>query len=357
VAIQFQLDTATITVTQPKVLEKLYVEITAGCNLSCDMCFRNSFEEELAPMNDATVDRLIEQIGMLSGLKQLMVAGIGEPFTHPRLLDVVAAAKLAGAEVWIQSNGTLLSSQMLRRVTLAGVDVLVVSYEDWPSGHPTHGAVFRVAERLRALKAEMPDHRVPRLAMETILTTENIETVAEVAQRALDAGIWEIVLTNMLPTEDRFIPETLALSGNDGMLADFLRVVEHRMQYRIPKFQLNTERHCDFIEKSATVVRFDGEVSPCYRFLHTGYEAGPESSQVVLHHSFGSIRESTLNEIWHSPAYEAFRFKVRNWMFPSCPDCHFREGCSFLDDTSADCWTNSPSCANCLWGRQIYLCP
>lgn len=321
------------------------------------MCFRNSFDETLAPMDDATVDRLIAEIDTLTGLKQLMIAGIGEPFTHPRLLDVATAAKRVGAEVWIQSNGTLLSEQMLRRVAIAGVDVLVVSHEDWPSGHPTHGAVFRVAERLRALRGEISGHRVPRLAMETILTTTNIHSVADLAQRALHAGVWQIVLTNMLPTEDRFNPETLALRGDEGMLGEFLRVVEHRMQYRIPKFQLNTERHCDFIEKNATIVRFDGEVTPCYRFLHTGYEAGPESAQRVLHHSFGTIRESSLHEIWHSSSYEAFRFKVRNWMFPSCPDCHFREGCSFLDDTSSDCWMNDPSCANCLWGRQIYLCP
>ncbi|MFP4153130.1 MAG: radical SAM protein [Alkalispirochaeta sp.] len=356
-AVQFQLDTATITITQPRPIEKLYVEVSAGCNLSCEMCFRNAFDEELAPMTDRTFDRLIDEIARLGALKQMMIAGIGEPFTHPRLMELVEAGKRVGADVWIQSNGTMLGMEMLRRCALAGVDVLVVSHEEWPFGHPTHDAVFRVAERLRALKKELPSLRAPRLAMETILTTSNIDTVAMAAKRALDAGVWQIVLTNMLPTENRFIPETLALGGEDEMLRDFLKVVEHRMQYRIPKFQLNTERHCDFIEKNATVVRFDGEVSPCYRFLHTGYEAGPESAQRVLHHSFGSILERNLDEIWHSSEYEAFRYKVQNWLYPSCPDCHFREGCSFLDDTSADCWTNEPSCANCLWGRQIYLCP
>lgn len=356
-AVQFQLDTATVSIATPHPIEKLYVEISAGCNLSCEMCFRNSFDEVLEAMDDATLDRLLAEVAGLQALRQLMIAGIGEPFTHPRLMELVAAGKAAGAEVWIQSNGTLLSTATLTRCAEAGVDVLVVSHEEWPHGHPTHDAVFRVAEKLRVLKEARGDLTVPRLAMETILTTENIETVADAALRAREAGLWQIVLTNMLPTEDRFVPETLALRGEDGMLGEFLRVVEHRMQYRIPKFQLNTERHCDFIEKNAAVVRFDGEVSPCYRFLHTGYEAGPDVSQQVLHHSFGSIRESSLNEIWHAPAYEAFRFKVRHWLFPSCPDCHFRDGCSFLDDTTADCWTNEPSCANCLWGRQIYLCP
>jgi radical SAM protein with 4Fe4S-binding SPASM domain len=356
-AVQFQLDSATVTITSPRPIDKLYVEVSAGCNLSCEMCFRNAFEEELAPMADATFDRLIEEIHRLGSLKQMMIAGIGEPFTHPRLMDLVVAGKRVGAEVWIQSNGTMLSRTVLQRCAEAGVDVLVVSHEDWPRGHPTHDGGVRVADLLRDLRNEMPRRRFPRLAMETILTTSNIHTVADAARRALDAGIWQIVLTNMLPTEERFIPESLALTGNDGMLQEFLRVVEHRMQYRIPKFELNTERHCDFIERNATVVRFDGEVAPCYRFLHTGYEAGPESAQPVLHHSFGSIQEQHLDEIWHSPTYEAFRFKVQNWLFPSCPDCRFREGCSFLDDTSADCWTNGPSCANCLWGRQIYLCP
>jgi Fe-coproporphyrin III synthase len=147
----------------------------------------------------------------------------------------------------------MLGKEMLLRCARAGVDVLVVSYEDWPRGHPTHDAVFRVAELIRTLKTETPEMRFPRLAMETILTTGNIDTVADAARRALDAGIWQIVLTNMLPTEERFNSETLALRGDEGMLRDFLRVVEHRMQYRIPKFQLDTERHCDFIEKNAVV--------------------------------------------------------------------------------------------------------
>jgi len=60
-------------------------------------------------MADATLDRLIEEVHRLGSLKQMMIAGIGEPFTNPRLMDLVVAGKAVGAEVWIQSNGTMLS--------------------------------------------------------------------------------------------------------------------------------------------------------------------------------------------------------------------------------------------------------
>lgn len=353
--VQFEIDGSTVLIRQPRPIQKLYIEVTAGCDLACPMCFRSTFHGDLEPMSDQTLDALIAQLPRLPTLKQVVIAGIGEPFTHPRTVELARACKERGAEVTIQSNGLLLSIAMLERLAAARVDILVVSHDETAVGHPNPDTIFRVAKRLKELRER--GVRVPKLAMETVLTEENVRQVADQAARALRAGVWKIVLTNMLPTEPRFVPQTLALRATDAILTDFLRTVGHHMQYRVPKFQLNTERHCDFVANAAAVVRFDGEVTPCYRFLHSGQEAGPLVRQQILHHSFGNVNESPLDRIWHSTAYESFRFRVQHWMFPSCPDCSLRDGCSFLNDTSADCWTNEPSCANCLWGRQIYLCP
>jgi len=182
--------------------------------------------------------------------------------------------------------------------------------------------------------------------METLLTWGNLPRIAESVLRARKAGEGEVVVTTMLPTEEDQVSDTLALSGSDEMLRDFLKATEHRVNFRKPRFQLQTERRCDFMENRAAVIRFDGEVAPCYRFLHEGYEAGPVIGQEIKAVSFGNIMERAIQEIWSGRRYQEFRFPVSNWLFPSCPDCPFRIGCSFLNDTIADCWGNEPSCAN-----------
>ena len=42
-------------------LRKLYVEITNRCNLSCTMCFRNSWEEEDGDMSPVLFRELMNQ--------------------------------------------------------------------------------------------------------------------------------------------------------------------------------------------------------------------------------------------------------------------------------------------------------
>jgi len=357
----FSIADSVITIREPRPLAKLYVEINADCNLDCPMCFRRTFTGALLPMSDVTLDLVIQQLSGLPGLQQLVIAGIGEPLMHPRILELVRAGADAGAKVWVQTNGVFATSEMLLKLAKAGLDVLVVSHDadtsDHAVGHPTRDVIFRVAARLRELRTSHPECTCPRLAMETVLTAHNLPMLAESVARARDAGVSEVVLTNLLPTEAEQNSETLALRGYDEMLNDFLVEVEHRVQFRKPRFQLQTERHCDFVERRALVIRSDGAVAPCYRFLHDGYEAGPEIQQELKAVSFGNVHETSIDAVWQSSRYQEFRFRVGNWLFPSCPDCTFRGGCSFLDDTSADCWGNEPSCASCLWSRQIYLCP
>jgi len=33
-----------------------------------------------------------------------------------------------------------------------------------------------------------------------------------------------------------------------------------------------------------------------------------------------------------------------------------KDGCSYTQDNEADCWGNEPSCADCLWYREMIIC-
>jgi sulfatase maturation enzyme AslB (radical SAM superfamily) len=74
-------------------LTRVYVEPTTACNLNCVTCMRNVWEEPIGRMDSATFDRVLAGIRALPEPPTLFFGGLGEPFTHPDLLDMIREAK------------------------------------------------------------------------------------------------------------------------------------------------------------------------------------------------------------------------------------------------------------------------
>jgi MoaA/NifB/PqqE/SkfB family radical SAM enzyme len=72
---------------------KLYSEATTGCNPQCRTCIRNIWSDPNAPMSAATFQKILESLGDFSDLKWIVFTSFGEPLTHPRVLDLVAAIR------------------------------------------------------------------------------------------------------------------------------------------------------------------------------------------------------------------------------------------------------------------------
>lgn len=125
----------------------------------------------------------------------------------------------------------------------------------------------------------------------------------------------------------------------------------------LPNCELKTERRCGFIDDGATFVAASGEIVPCYRLSHTYQEYVFGRRKTVFRHSFGNLHEKGLREIWESKEYKSFRESVDNNKYPSCTDCDLVEWCDLAKDTTTDCYTASPSCADCLWTRRFVICP
>jgi len=97
-------------------------------------------------------------------------------------------------------------------------------------------------------------------------------------------------------------------------------------------------------------------VSPCYRFLHSYPEYVFGRPKQITAHSFGSLSEQSLLEIWTTPEFMRYRYNVLHGEYPSCPDCQWIDGCDMALNTDMDCLGNAPSCGDCLWGRGITVC-
>ena len=125
----------------------------------------------------------------------------------------------------------------------------------------------------------------------------------------------------------------------------------------MPNIELKTERRCNFIDGEAVVISATGNVTSCYRFLYDTIEYVFGRKKEVKKFSFGNIKDYSISEIYDSPRFKNFRKTIYNNLFPSCTDCDLVDGCDFVKTSEADCYTITPSCADCVWNRKFTICP
>jgi Fe-coproporphyrin III synthase len=293
-------------------LEKLYIELTNRCNFSCRMCFRNNFAAPFGAMSDRVFDALLETIRTLPRLERALVGGIGEPLLHPRFREVIVALKARGAIVDLQTNGVLLTNELIDFLLDQDVDQVITSYECGAVGHVQATGLKDTLRRLSNRRRERrgggsrPNH--PRITLEWILTWDTIDRLESEAREMVSLGVNEFILSNLLPMEESMADQSLLLSSETGradrvayarggdILEPFIDALRYRATVQRPEFHLNTERACPFVDRNAMVIRHDGEATPCYRLLHESREFFQGRWRTVRSHSFGNIV--------HTPALE-----------------------------------------------------
>lgn len=340
-------------------LKKLYLEISSRCNFSCPMCFKHAFTDGEGHLDKQLFYRILDDLKEFPAPVHLLFGGIGECTVHPDFDELVAAVKDRGHALTIATNGYLLDDRRIALLLDAKVDEIVVSVETGDIGHASFRHVQGLVRRLEAAKKERAADW-PAVIIETVLTRDNYADYGRIVDALSPHGVRRAVISNLMPTSPRFVG--LELYGHDvsrgaGLRKHLTDLTYAKMYAVIPQFTLNTERHCNFVDQDAAVVRWDGALVPCYRFLHDGVEYVYGRKKEIKAHSFGSLKESSLADLWTSRDYALFRHRVGNALFPSCTDCDLKDGCQFVETTEHDCWSNSPSCADCLWWRNIIMCP
>src|SRR5512135_340975 len=105
-------------------LQKVYIEPTSRCNLSCHMCIRNSWDEPQGHMQEDTFQRLLDSLRRLEHKPVVVFGGFGEPLFHPRIMEMVAAVRDVAQRVEIITNGLLLTERMMDDFIRLPLDVL-----------------------------------------------------------------------------------------------------------------------------------------------------------------------------------------------------------------------------------------
>lgn len=135
-----------------QMLRLLFWETTIKCNLTCAHCRRVETNEAVeSDMSTEDGRRLIEQLAELGrgqGFMPILVFSGGEPLCREDLFELIEYAVSLGVKPALATNGTLIDSDVARRVKASGVERVSVSLD---------GATSEVHNKLRQLEGSFED--------------------------------------------------------------------------------------------------------------------------------------------------------------------------------------------------------
>lgn len=156
----------------------LDIELTNSCNLQCYMCptGTGSMTRQKGFMSKEVMDRIIDY------LKNSTIGGVrlilwGEPTLHPRFLEFVKGLKEIGKLVHFNTNGILLSEEMIQAIVDLEVDSVKFSfqgvdrnsYEEMRFGSDWNMIMSNI-KRLNAVRGEKEK---PYIQISTTITDED----------------------------------------------------------------------------------------------------------------------------------------------------------------------------------------
>ena len=344
-------------------IERLYLELTNRCNLSCEMCYRQNWQEPLGDMSTEILNSITGEVADFPDLKEVILGGIGEPTIANNFRQAVERFA-SRYEVTVTTNGTTLDEPMIEFLLSRGVARIVLSVDTTDVqtfAAIRHQNIQGILESTRYIA----DHKVngkPEIVWEFVAMKSTLPYFLETVRQASRLGVNRIYVSHILPMKEEMIEETLyyptLFPETERIFQEgFLLGLAKGVDVILPKNQLRTDRHCKFVETQSAVIRWDGQVFACYRFLHSYPEYVFGRHKLIEAHSFGALTEQSMLKIWTSQDYMRYRYKVMTGGYPSCTDCELVNGCDMVFRTDMDCLGNAPSCGDCLWGRGITVCP
>jgi MoaA/NifB/PqqE/SkfB family radical SAM enzyme len=365
-------------------LARVYVEPTTLCNLQCRTCVRNVWDEPPGMMSGETFARIIDGVRRISPLPTVFFGGFGEPFAHPDLLAMLAAAKSVGCEVELITNGTMLDEATRAELVRIGLDRLWVSID---GATPESYADIRLWDALPEVTENLARLRelriatgsvVPRLGIAFVAMKRNIADLPDVMALGQRLGADRFSVSNVLAhtpemrdqvlyarsidAEDvepsAWAPEvSIARMDIDELTVGRLaRVIAGHGGRSIPGHGRDGRTNtCPFVEKGSTSIRWDGAISPCLPLLHTHrsyLDFRPRTSHAF---SVANVNETSLAEAWSDPRYIELRERLLAFDFAPCTICN---SCDMADENLEDCFGSpTPACGGCLWAQGFIQCP
>ena len=136
--------------------------------------------------------------------------------------------------------------------------------------------------------------------------------------------------------------------------------VEYGIELLVPPVSPSFKRRrCPYVATEAVVIRSDGEVAPCFKYLYDHNSSLNQHERESSSFSFGNINSQSLSTLWNNAKYSKFRGKLNhmNENLPFCGNCSLSSNnCFYAIEDTSDCWGNEPFCAECPYSLNLTTC-
>jgi len=318
------------------------VELTEGCNLHCDYCYRESDASKLSHMPTETLLELLERLWH-GGLRSVELTG-GEPLLHrdfPRILDYCSEKFLM---VGVLSNGTLVDDRLAGKFAEMG-EKLIFSVSLDASSAAAHDARRGVAGAW-----ERTTRNIGRLAalgvgirVSMVVDERNFADLEDTLLLAKSLGARAFSYSPLLPLgrgKDRY--STAWKLGGDEVFAKEAELAE---RYKGFLGILSEETVCEVEGEDGCGAGYRtfgmdpwGNVRPCATF-------GPR--ELV----FGNLVTQTMDDVFSHPAVFAMN-QLRTPSSDFCSNCSHFGFCRYCSLRGLHASASQPDCA---WRKQAAL--
>ncbi len=270
------------------------IEPTTTCNLGCPECPSGlkNFTRPTGNLDYSFYKKTIDEIG--DKLIYLYFYFQGEPYMHPRFLELVKYAKDKNIYTVTSTNAHFLTERKAQDTIASGLDRILISidgttqetYEQYRIG----GTLAKVIEGTKHLVKAKRDagSKTPHIVFQFLVVRPNEHQIADVQKLAEEIGVDEVKLktaqvydyengNELIPTIDRY---SRYQQQSDG-------------KYKLKNDLLN---HCWKLWHSC-VITWDGKIVPC---------CFDKDAQ----HQLGDLNTKKFSEIWQSNLYRSFRSRI-----------------------------------------------
>jgi radical SAM protein with 4Fe4S-binding SPASM domain len=292
--------------------------LTYRCPLRCAHCYATDFSPGEEELDLAAYRAVFDELAAL-GTLFLTFSG-GEPTLRPDLVDLLAAARERHFAVRLFTGGTLVDEKLARGIgALHPLAVEISLHAATPRLHDEFVGQEGAWERATAAARHLLRHDV-RVVLKMNLMNFNHHEFPELYELARGLGA-EFRYSPYLSVANDGGTDPLPLRMTDDHLREYFRTLKSL----IPGLAADGDG-CD--EEIASPVRYNARALSCLAgFNNCSLDPyGRVWPCVSLPLDWGTVREKSFAEIWHSEAAEHFR-QLPEVVVEECAGCELDRYC------------------------------
>lgn len=346
----------------------IWIELTSKCPLRCVFCSRENLRGEGEHMSMAMLESILSSLDCPEIVR---LNYSGESGNYPWLIEAIAETKaITGAQVEMVTSLVSMRMETIRSLAGSGIDRISISLHSVdPKRFPIlygGGALESFEQRLKCLlQAVRHEARPPAIDFAVVAMNSNMAELSAIVSLAVKSGATSLSIhpvISRLGVPPRFDHET----GKGGRLTEAFQIAldsnVKAARDANPGVRVSVARPPDFVHRNGA---FTCEQNP-FETVHVLSNGDVVPCEVMDKKVIGSLRSSTLRDIWEGLEYRDFRDRYTKNEIPECTGCIFRAPITEMGpirtswgwyerDESGTLWSRTTSCFECEGKGQTSL--